>query len=106
MYIGLDVGGTKILGIVFDGKKILKSKKIETEKEGRGFIDELSSLIKELSHGYKIKGIGVGLPGIMNRETGLVINMPNISHIKNINIKKKLQSKFWILGRHFKNSRK
>lgn len=94
MFVGVDIGGTKIEAIVFDGKKIVAEEKLETEKKGNEFIGEIVSIIEKISKGYKIWGIGLGIPGVMDREKGIIIKMPNIPHVKNVNIKKIIEKKF------------
>lgn len=96
MLIGIDVGGTKILGIVLNKKKVIETKKIQTPQNKKEFTKELIKLIKELSQKRKIKGIGLGLPGVVNRKKGTIINLPNIPTIKNLNIVKIIQKEFKI----------
>lgn len=96
MYIGIDVGGTKIKGIVFDKGQILKSVKVMTPKTSEGFVNEIVDVTKELYDHYKnIKGIGICFPGAVDREKGSVISMPSLPNVNNVEIKK-------IFKRHFK----
>jgi fructokinase len=77
--IGVDLGGTKIEGIVLsnDGKELFR-KRIETE-QNRGYLhilsrikilyDELAASIHEKSHTF-----GIGTPGAISPRTGLLKN--------------------------------
>lgn len=83
-YIGIDFGGTKILGALFDenGKILYKNKKKTKAKNGLKTVEEqLFSVIDELiaeSNNGKIKSIGMGVPGLIDVKTGTVKFAPNI----------------------------
>jgi fructokinase len=77
--IGIDLGGTKIEGIVLDeGGEELFRKRIETEQQkGYGHIlDRIKSLHADLT--ANISGaahtIGIGTPGAISQRTGLLKN--------------------------------
>src|SRR3990167_1179644 len=55
MVIGLDIGASKIAGIIFDGKKAVKDLTIVTPKNLSGFKYSLLKLVKFLSLNAKIK---------------------------------------------------
>jgi glucokinase len=82
--IGLDIGGTKIEGIVFDGKKILKSLKIVTPKSLPDLKYSLVELVKFLSAGFEVRAIGAGMAGIVNPQKGVWVKSPNIGYVKNL----------------------
>jgi fructokinase len=77
--IGLDLGGTKIEGIVLDGQGgELFRKRVETQRELgyrhilnriKGLHDELAAQIKHQPHTF-----GLGTPGVISPRTGLVKN--------------------------------
>jgi glucokinase len=92
--IGIDVGGTKIAGILFDGKKIVKTHKVETKKNKKEFLAEICALVDELSVGKKIKGIGIGIPGVVDREKGVIVRMPNVPELGNIKLGPMLEKKY------------
>ena len=83
-YIGIDLGGTKILGALFDesGKVISKCKKKTKAKNGIEIVQEqLFSVIDELLEKSKdtpIAALGMGVPGLVDAETGTVKFAPNI----------------------------
>ena len=100
--VGVDVGGTNIkLGLVspqgvviarshFSTKPFLSSKK--------KLIEVLSKEIKEIyiSKGLKVKdiaGVGVGLPGLIDRPKGMVRFLPNIPGWNNVPVKSILERK-------------
>jgi fructokinase len=81
--IGIDLGGTKIEGIVLDesGKEIFR-KRIETQQE-KGYRHILNR-IKELSDGlpehikHRPHAFGIGTPGAISPRTGLMKNSNTI----------------------------
>lgn len=81
--IGVDLGGTKIeMGIVDNTGKIHARNRLETAvKEGpslieRQIIQGIESLQKESN--VSIKGIGIGVAGQIDQETGTVVSAPNL----------------------------
>ena len=97
--IGVDLGGTNIkIGIVTDKGKLLKKTSIKTEAEG-GPKKVISNIIKGISeilskNKYKIKGIGIGCPGVVSIKKGIVENAPNLPGWKNIKLGPIIKNKF------------
>ncbi|MBL8030301.1 MAG: ROK family protein [Candidatus Doudnabacteria bacterium] len=85
--IGLDIGGTKITGVLFDGKKQLRSLTIPTPKSLPSFKASLLKLVETLSLNVKIEGLGVGMAGIVDRKNYTVLHSPNLRFIENFNFK-------------------
>ncbi len=86
--IGLDIGGTKITGIVFDGEKIVEELTIVTPKTLLEFERNLLKLADFLTAKYKISAIGIGMAGIINPEKKVAVFSPNIKYINNFDFKK------------------
>jgi len=86
-YIGLDIGGTKIAGAVISASgKVLTRTKTSTPKrvKPKDIYNCITDAIDELIHadGVKvssIKGIGVGVPGIVDTRNNHILAAPNIS---------------------------
>ena len=86
-YIGLDIGGTKIAGaLVSASGKILTRTKTSTPKKvkPKDIYTCITDAIDELIHasGIKssdIKGIGVGVPGIVDTRNHHILAAPNIA---------------------------
>ena len=84
--ICLDIGGTKILGAIFDenDKIVFRLKKKTKAMEGSQNIeDTIVGVVDELLLGYNItiddvKAIAAGAPGVINQETGIVLFTPNL----------------------------
>jgi glucokinase len=86
--IGIDIGGTKIDGILFDGKKVVKELKILTPKSAADFAYDLKHLAAFLALGQKIKGIGIGMAGVIDVRRQAAVYSPNIKFINNFDFKK------------------
>ncbi|MFH0887019.1 MAG: ROK family protein [bacterium] len=97
--IGIDIGGTKIAGIICDlrGKKI-DFLQITTEayKGKAHVIDRTIALIAQLSGKIPtshIKAIGIGVPGQVLKNKGIVVNPPNLPGFKRVNLKKIIEKR-------------
>ena len=94
--IGVDLGGTKIAaGIITDGTfKHMTEAKINQESEDpMDAVRLMVGLIGELIDD-KVKGIGVGVPGLVNRDWGIVYDVLNIPNWKEIPLKALIEEKF------------
>ncbi len=85
-FVGVDLGGTKILAGVFDDKiNCLGRSKMSTKSE-RGpeeVIDRIGRCVRdvvdECDLDFKqVRGLGIGAPGAVDPETGRVIFAPNL----------------------------
>ena len=73
-YYGLDIGGTKIELAVFNQKmENLYSERVNTPKEDyHEWIEAIAGLVERADSRFECKGtVGIGIPGFVNRETGL-----------------------------------
>lgn len=73
--VGVDIGGTKIaVGLLSVDGKIIKETRIDTRgKDGPEIVvKRLVETINSLSEDYEIRGIGVGVPGIVDTEKGFI----------------------------------
>lgn len=101
--IGVDMGGTKILAAVVDGKgHILATTKIPTQAKDETsiVIDRISDCIKEAFQksdvsADTIRAIGIGAPGPLDPETGVVIFAPNLGW-KDVPLKTELEARIGI----------
>jgi glucokinase len=86
-YIGLDIGGTKIAGaLVSASGKVISRTKTSTPKrvKPRDIYNCITDAIDELMHASSvkpsvIKGIGVGVPGIVDTKNHQILAAPNIA---------------------------
>lgn len=101
-WAGFDLGGTKMLASVFDdsfktvlGKKRRKTKGQEGAKAGVSrMIDTLEDALEEAGITKKqLNGIGVGCPGPLNLDLGIILNTPNLGW-KNVKLRDALEEAF------------
>ena len=87
--IGVDVGGTKVLGGVVDEKgKILKTLRVDTPKEGGHFVTKaIAGVVKELADEFNIKTVGVAVPGFVSSDRQTVLGIPNIKDWDEFNLR-------------------
>src|SRR5919107_6165884 len=76
MQTGIDVGGTKIEAITLaPGNIIAARRRIPTLRDYSATLDALTRLVAELeSETGQQSTVGVGIPGVITRATGLVKN--------------------------------
>ncbi|MEM9413552.1 MAG: ROK family protein, partial [Planctomycetota bacterium] len=100
-WIGFDLGGTKMLSVVFDrdfnivGKSRKKTKGNEGMESGLKRINNtIEESIEEAKLAPKdIKGLGIGCPGPLDFEKGVIVEAPNLGWDK-IPIRKSIEDKF------------
>jgi glucokinase len=80
-WIGIDLGGTKVFGIVHHGEKVKKDAKRKTPLSGgpAAVVDTIADVIADLGGTEGIKGVGVGAPGAVDHEAGVVLRAPNLA---------------------------
>jgi glucokinase len=84
--IGLDVGGTKVLGVAVDPRApevVLAEERIPTPEGGKGLVDTLISLAGALMAPGTASAIGVGVPGLVDRSGRLRLG-PHLRHIRDL----------------------
>lgn len=105
--IGIDLGGTNIIGILINKKgDILARKRKKTlAQEGKNkVITQIIGCIKDLLKegetlgisSEKLLGIGVGSPGPLNRREGIIYSAPNLPGWENVPLVKILRNELGI----------
>lgn len=75
--IGIDIGGTKIEGIIIDGQnRVLKELRIPSRIGEEQVVEDITRVAKELSE--KPITVGIGIPGQVDWRTGCVKNVVNL----------------------------
>jgi fructokinase len=76
MQIGIDLGGSKIEAIAMGAETVLADRRrIATPRDYEGTLDAITGLVAELERETGRTGsVGVGIPGVVTRSTGLVKN--------------------------------
>ncbi|MEX2606249.1 MAG: ROK family protein [Kiritimatiellia bacterium] len=85
-WLGIDLGGTKILAEVYDDRlKLVGSKRRKTKAE-LGQKAGLERLLKTGGDALKesgidpsnLRGVGIGCPGVLNLKSGVLVKAPNL----------------------------
>lgn len=100
-WMGFDLGGTKMFATVFNGAFKPLGQARKKTKGILGAVKGIERVIETANEALadaKIKpsqlsGIGIGVPGPLNLDTGVVLDTPNLGW-KNVKLKKKLQDTF------------
>lgn len=77
--IGIDLGGTKVLGVVLDGGDVVAKAKRKTPVSGgpTAVVATICEIVADLG-GPAGERIGVGAPGVVDSERGVVSRAPNL----------------------------
>lgn len=101
IWVGFDLGGTKMLATVFDHQfKVLGSKRRKT-KGYAGAKTGLSRMVQTIDDALEeagldrsaLNGIGVGCPGPLDLRRGVILDTPNLGW-KNVKLRDALESTF------------
>ena len=98
--LGIDVGGTSIKGAAIrDSGEVLDRfstpmERLATPEQTFGNLANLvNDFVKEHHYDEEISGIGMGIPGLINKMTGEVASSPNMPKWLNFNIVKFMEEK-------------
>ena len=94
--IGVDFGGTSIsVGKVVDGKIIKEEKRLVPAqvKDKNIIIDIIIDVLSKVFDD-SVVGIGMGIPGAVDRKKGVIYDLQNIPSIKNEYLKNILEEEF------------
>lgn len=93
--VGVDLGGTKIRAVLVKGTTIINESITSTgqHKNKQVILNNLVDVINEVITD-NTTGIGIGLPGILNTETGVIHDIVNIKAWNGINLIKELNRYF------------
>jgi len=98
--IGIDIGGTKMSAVLFDGEKILADYALATPKDNLNhLLIMLEALIEPLldkarDMKIKVKGIGIGAAGVIDFKKQIIAkNSPNLEILNKIKLASLLEEK-------------
>jgi glucokinase len=78
---GVDVGGTKVLGVVVDASDALVAEhRVPTPAGGDALVDAIVGVVETLRATHPVEAVGVGVPGLVDRDAVLRFapNLPGI----------------------------
>ncbi len=100
--IGVDIGGTKMSAVLFDGQKVLADYVLATPKDNlEHFMIMLKALIeplqdKAMAAGASVKGIGAGVAGMIDFGENRVSEAPNLPLLNNLKLPENLAVKLGV----------
>ncbi|HEY8990625.1 MAG TPA: ROK family protein, partial [Luteolibacter sp.] len=94
--IGIDFGGTSVkAGVVFRGNVIDHAPPISTQDfdSADALIEAIARVVEDLRARHpRIAAVGVGMPGFVNFEQGIVYNLTNVRGWEMVPLKTKLET--------------
>ncbi|MBC8186501.1 ROK family protein, partial [candidate division KSB1 bacterium] len=93
--IGIDLGGTKVqTGLIDHGElKQVLTKEINSSGSENEVLDEIFELLDKYDRNH-FSGIGIGIPSVVDVETGIVYDVQNIPSWKEVHLKEILENKY------------
>lgn len=91
--IGIDVGGTKILGGVVDpsGRVLAKARRDTPGSGGLDLLSAIANVAKELARDRKIVAMGLSIAGFVSSDRSTMLATPNISGLDGVNLQAPLE---------------
>jgi glucokinase len=90
--IGVDVGGTKCLAVALEGGRIIDERRVATPNSAAAVLDAIAGVASEVADGKAIRGVGVGVPGLVDRG-GVLRFAPNLPGVVDVPIKAELEAR-------------
>ena len=90
--IGVDIGGTKVLGGVVDTNgSILRTFREDTPRDGGDALNQvIASVVTELQTTHKTEHVGISAAGLVSSDRQTMLGAPNIKDWDGVNIAKAL----------------
>ena len=95
-HVGVDVGGTKVLGVVTDDAgAILHEARRPTPKGGPAILDTVAAVAGDLGAGRPGATLGVGIAGLVERR-GVLLAAPNLAVDEALNVRGGLRDRLHV----------
>ncbi len=93
--LGMDIGGTSLKAGILVGSELLDIRTTPTpSQESQEFILEaIAEIIESYTH-HDFSAIGIGIPGLIDTENGIVLNLANIPSFRKVHLREFLQNRF------------
>lgn len=95
LYIGVDIGGTSIVAARFSESELIERAEVPTgsDRPAEEIMESLYEVIQKVLTD-EVVGIGIGMPGFMNAETGEILQINNIKSFNGFFIKPAVEKRF------------
>lgn len=95
--LGIDIGATNTKFVLLKNfKKILEKEIIATPKNRKEFLSLLKEKIERIRKEKEVSGIGIGIPGILDKEREKIFVTPNLKYLSYFPLKRILEKDFRI----------
>lgn len=84
---GIDVGGTKCLGVVWRDGRIIQEVRRDTPRGADEIVHTLADIVRELG---EVDSVGIGVPGLVTRE-GVLRAAPNLVNVAEFEVGPRLR---------------
>lgn len=93
--LGIDIGGTKISVGLIQGNAIVKKHTANTEAK-KAQVEIIHNLFDAINQVWEpdIEGIGIGVPGLVDHENGIVYHLNNIPSWQEVKLRDYVEQKF------------
>jgi len=92
VFIGIDLGGTTLKGALVSSRgELLRDLRVDSEQQSaerlfQQIIEAVQTLREDKHAGGRAAGIGIGIPGLVNRKTHRIEFMPNLPPLAEIDV--------------------
>jgi glucokinase len=92
--VGIDVGGTKCLGVAVAGGEVVAEQLVPTPGTKEPLLDTLAGLVRSLGEeaGEAVTGVGLGVPGLVDR-AGVLHFAPNLLGATGVAVKAEMEAR-------------
>jgi glucokinase len=96
-FMGIDLGGTNVRAGVVRERSITKllSRKLDKTEAASEIIVQLFEVVDQLFQ-EKIEAIGIGVPGLVNQDTGIVFDVLNIPGWKDMPLRHLVEERYHV----------
>ncbi len=96
-YIGIDIGGTYLKGGVVNGDGKIWAQRLQpVEHESlAALLDQIIILVNELrqaDEAFKVKGVGLGVPGLVSKRKSRISISPNVPYLNGVEFKTQMEN--------------
>ena len=84
--VAVDIGGTKMRSILWDGGRVVRSHEVKTPQDPRRFARTLQALVANFSGRNNLRRVGIGTSGVITGTT--LMFAPNMLRIRRLDFQK------------------